>query len=124
MILSFFGIENYVVAIDRTNWKFGTSDINILFLVIIIGKISVPVYWNSLPHGGVCSGELMEEFLQKFIKNLGVEKIKYLLTVREFMNKEWLNFLINNHIKFAIPLKRENKIRLEKSLKTITIIMD
>lgn len=122
LILSFFCIENYVVAIDRTNWKFGKSDINILFLVIIIGKISVPVYWKSLPHGGVCSGELMEEFLQKFIKNLGVEKIKYLLADREFMNKEWLNFLINNHIKFAIPLKRDNKIRLEKSLKTLSIV--
>lgn len=67
LILSLFCIENYVVAIDRTNWKFRKSDINILFLVIIIGKISVPVYWKSLPHGGVCSGELMEEFLQKFI---------------------------------------------------------
>ncbi|WP_419235044.1 hypothetical protein [Rickettsia endosymbiont of Nabis limbatus] len=64
----------------------------------------------------------MEEFLQKFIKNLGVEKIKYLLADREFMNKEWLNFLINNHIKFAIPLKRDNKIRLEKSLKTLSIV--
>lgn len=122
LILSFFCIENYVVAIDRTNWKFGKSDINILFLVIIIGKISVPVYWKSLPHGGVCSGELMKEFLQKFIKNLGVEKIKYLIADREFMNKEWLNFLINNHIKFAIPLKRDNKIRLEKSLKTLSIV--
>ncbi|WP_419234826.1 transposase [Rickettsia endosymbiont of Nabis limbatus] len=80
------------------------------------------MYWKSLPHGGVCSGELMGEFLQKFIKNLGVEKIKYLLADREFMNKEWLNFLINNHIKFAIPLKRDNKIRLEKSLKTLSIV--
>ncbi|WP_419235566.1 hypothetical protein [Rickettsia endosymbiont of Nabis limbatus] len=53
---------------------------------------------------------------------MGVEKIKYLLADREFMNKEWLNFLINNHIKFAIPLKRDNKIRLEKSLKTLSIV--
>ncbi|WP_419234529.1 hypothetical protein [Rickettsia endosymbiont of Nabis limbatus] len=53
---------------------------------------------------------------------MGVEKIKYLLADREFMNKEWLNFLINNHIKFAISLKRDNKIRLEKSLKTLSIV--
>lgn len=121
LLLSLFGVENYVIAMDRTNWRFGKSDINILFLVIVIGKISVPIYWQSLSHGGACSKEFMEEFLQKFINNFGVEKIKYLLADREFMNKEWLNFLIDNHIRFAIPLKMDHKIRLEKGLKTLTI---
>lgn len=121
LLLSLFGVENYVVAMDRTNWKFGKTDINILFLVIVIGKISVPIYWHSLSHGGACSKEFMEEFLQKFIDNFGVEKIKYLLADREFMNKEWLNFLIDNHIRFAIPLKTDHQIRLEKGLKTLTI---
>lgn len=39
-ILKLFTASDYTMAIDRTNWKFGKSDINILFLVIIIGKIS------------------------------------------------------------------------------------
>jgi len=121
LLLKLFGMENYVIAMDRTNWKFGKSEINILFLVIVIGKISVPVYWQSLAHGGACSAEFMEEFLQKFISNFGVEKIKYLLADREFMNKEWLNFLIDNHVRFAIPLKSDNKIRLKNSLKALTI---
>lgn len=121
LLLSFFASKNYVVAIDRTNWKFGKSDINILFLVIVIGKISIPIYWQALPHGGGCSAEFMKEFLQKFINSFGVERIKYLLADREFMNKEWLDFLINNHLKFAIPLKMTHKIRLTKGLRTLTI---
>lgn len=72
LLLSFFVSKNYVVAIDRTNWKFGKSDINILFLVIVIGKISIPIYWKTLPHGGGCSAEFMKEFLQKFINSFGV----------------------------------------------------
>ncbi|WP_250311233.1 hypothetical protein [Rickettsia endosymbiont of Oedothorax gibbosus] len=30
LLLSFFASKNYVVAMDRTSWKFGKSDINIL----------------------------------------------------------------------------------------------
>ena len=81
-ILNLFTAADYPMAIDRTNWKFGKSDINILFLVIIIGKISVPIYWQSLAHGGACSAEFMKEFLQRFINNFGVKKIKYLLADR------------------------------------------
>lgn len=121
LLLSFFASKNYVVAMDRTSWKFGKSNINILFLVMVIGKISVPIFWKTLSHGGGCSAEFMKEFLQKFINNFGVERIKYLLADREFMNKEWLDFLINNHLKFVIPLKMDHKIRLTKGLRTLTI---
>ena len=66
-ILNLFAVNDYAMVMDRTNRKFGKSDINILFLVIIIGKIFVPIYWQSLSHGGACSSEFMQEFLQKFI---------------------------------------------------------
>ena len=121
LILSLFDQESYIMAMDRTNWKFGKSDINILFLVIVVGKISVPISWQLLPHGGGCSTEFMEDFLQKFIDNFGVRKIKYLLADREFMSKKWLDFLIRNQIDFVIPLKSDNKIRLKKSIQTLLI---
>jgi hypothetical protein len=120
-ILNLFAVNDYAMVMDRTNRKFGKSDINILFLVIIIGKIFVPIYWQSLSHGGACSSEFMQEFLQKFINNFGVKKIKYLLADREFMNKSWLNFLLSNEINFAIPLKSDNKIRLTNTLRTVVI---
>jgi len=47
-ILSIFSSDNYIIALDRTCWKFGTKDINILFLVIVFGKISVPIYWYCI----------------------------------------------------------------------------
>lgn len=120
-IFSLFGQQTYVMALDRTNWQFGKVAINNLFLVIVIGKISVPIAWQSLPHGGACSSEFMQEFLQKFLNDFGSDKIKYLLADREFMNKEWLKFLIDNNIKFTIPLKSDHKICLDKSLKTLVI---
>ena len=78
-ILSIFSSDNYIIALDITCWKFGTKDINILFLVIVFGKISVPIYWYPLDHAGACSSWLMEEILERFINNFGIKKIKYLL---------------------------------------------
>ena len=45
LILNIFSSDKYIIALDRTYWKFGQSDINILFLVVVFGKISVPIYW-------------------------------------------------------------------------------
>lgn len=117
-ILGIFSSNNYIIALDRTCWKFGKKDINILFLVIVIGKISVPIYWYPLDHGGACSSWLMEEIMMRFIGNFGVHKIKYLLADREFMSKDWLNFLIRKQLKFAIPLRKDMLIRIKDSLQT------
>lgn len=118
LILNIFCTQKYIIALDRTCWKFGKKDINILFLVIIFGKISVPIYWYPLDHGGACSSWLMEEILERFIGNFGVCKIKYLLADREFMSKEWLNFLTKKQIKFAIPLRKDMLIRIVDNLQT------
>ena len=117
-ILSIFSCDKYIIAIDRTCWKFGKSDINILFLVVVFGKISVPIYWYPLDHGGACSSWLMEEILERFINNFGINKIKYLLADREFMSKEWLSFLVEKQIQFAIPLRKNMLIRITNSLQT------
>ena len=95
-----------------------TKDINILFLVIIFGKISVPIYWYPLDHWGACGDWLMEEVLERFINNLGIKKIKYLLADREFMSQDWLGFLIRKQIQFAIPLRKNMLIRIKNSLQT------
>lgn len=117
-ILNIFGNDKYIIALDRTCWKFGKSDINILFLAIVFGKISVPVYWYTLDHGGACSSFLMEEILERFINNFGIHKIKYLLADREFMSKEWLNFLNKKQLAFAIPLRKDMLIRVNEALQT------
>jgi hypothetical protein len=116
--LGIFSSDNYIIALDRTCWKFGKKDINILFLVIVFGKISVPIYWYPLDHGGACSSWLMEEILERFINNFGVRKIKYLLADREFMSKEWLDFLTKKQIKFAIPLRKDMLVRIINALQT------
>ena len=117
-ILDIFSCDHYTIALDRTCWKFGKKDINILFLAIVFNKISVPLYWCILDHGGACSSKLMKEIIERFITNFGLSKLKYLLADREFMSKEWLDFLIEKQIKFAIPLRKDMLIGINGTLQT------
>lgn len=120
-IIGFLKQDSYVIGLDRTCWKFGKADINILFLVIVIGKISVPIYWQTLDHSGACTSLMMESILEKFINNFGIDKIKYLLADREFMNIEWLKFLTTNKINYAIPLRKDMRVRINNSLVCLPI---
>ena len=120
MILSIFDIHSCILAMDRTNWKFGKNDVNILFLALVIGNISVPIMWQMLPHGGSCSSEFMKDFLQRFLVKFPEIKIKYLLADREFMSENWLEFLQKKSIDFIIPLKSDHKIRIDGELQKMT----
>jgi hypothetical protein len=40
------------LALDRTNWKLGSRDINILMLAIVTRRFRVPLLFILLPHQG------------------------------------------------------------------------
>ena len=42
----------YRLALDRTNWRVGSTDLNILLLSLVWRDIGFPLIWFVLPHGG------------------------------------------------------------------------
>ena len=50
MIITLFGLKNkkLSLALDRTNWKFGKLDINILILTVAYKGIALPLMWSCL----------------------------------------------------------------------------
>lgn len=42
----------YRLAMDRTNWKFGSKDINILVLAIVYKGVAFPVLYKMMPKFG------------------------------------------------------------------------
>src|SRR5476649_2531619 len=40
------------LALDRTNWKIGSTDVNILMLAIVTRRFRVPLLWTLLAHKG------------------------------------------------------------------------
>lgn len=114
--------EKFYLVIDRTNWKFGEKDINILMLGIIYKKICLPLYWMLLDKGGSSNTQERKYLLDKAVESLGKERIKALLGDREFIGVRWFQYLLDQQIEFHIRLPKQVKSGslLEKNRKSIT----
>jgi hypothetical protein len=42
----------YRLAMDRTNWKFGKTDINVLVLAVVYQGVAFPLMFKMLPKFG------------------------------------------------------------------------
>lgn len=96
----------WYLTMDRTNWMWGKSDINILTLAIVYKGIAIPIYWEMLDNrGGNSNTNQRINIVQKFIDKFGKDCIAGLLADREFIGNDWFKWLINNQILFIIRLK-------------------
>lgn len=92
-ILSLIPHKNYILTMDRSNWKLGNYEVNILFLGLVIKSVSVPLLWTVIGRPGMSDTWQRKVLLQKAIDIIGIKKIAYFLADREFMGKEWLCYL-------------------------------
>lgn len=100
-------LESWVLTIDRTNWKFGRQNINILTLGVAYKGIAIPLVWMPLTKRGNSNTSERIRLIELFIKLFGVIKIKCLTADREFIGADWFSFLIEKGIHFSIRI-REN----------------
>lgn len=97
----------YRLAIDRTNWKFGKTDINILVLAVVYQGVALPILYKMMPKFGNSSTRERIELMEDFIGLFGVDCIDCLLADREFVGDQWLAYLNQRHIRYHIRI-REN----------------
>lgn len=59
-VLKLLPADDLWLILDRTNWKLGQQDINILLLSATWKSFSMPLLWTLLQHGGarVCLAKL------------------------------------------------------------------
>jgi len=101
--------EKYYLVMDRTNWKYGRGDINILMLGIIYKNTAIPLYWEMLDKGGSSNTRERKQILNKAIVLLGRERISGLLCDREFIGVKWFKYLIDQGIGFHIRIPKQVK---------------
>ena len=102
--------EGYALSLDRTNWKFGFTSINLLVLAVVHQGVAFPIYWSFLDKQGNSNTSERIKLIQRFITTFGVEQIHYLLADREFVGKEWVKFLSRKGIHFRIRIKKNFKV--------------
>lgn len=95
----------YILSLDRTNWKFGCVEINILMLAIAHNKIAFPVVWMLLGKAGNSSAEERKTLLTRYVEAFGKDSIAYITADREFAGKHFLAWLCEQKISFVMRLR-------------------
>jgi len=107
LLISLAGISGqWVLCLDRTNWKLGSKDINVLVLAVVTRRHRVPLIWTFLNGAGSSSTAQRIDLMQRYLAIFGAGSIKRLLGDREFIGAEWMNFLNENNVPFVIRVKQ------------------
>lgn len=101
---------------DRTNWKFGKVNINILTVGIVYRGIAFPTAWKLLNKRGNSDWKERIEVVEKAIKMIGKTQIIGLLADREFVGEDWFAWLIEQNIPFWIRIKQNFQFEKNKSV--------
>lgn len=95
------------LAMDRTNWKFGVFNINVLMLAVVYKGVAFPLMISMLNKGGNSDTQERIDMINRYIRLFGKDTIDCLLADREFVGCNWIKYLNDNHIRYNIRI-REN----------------
>ena len=95
MIMDWFDFNSgsFYLTLDRTNWKWGKSNLNFLVLAVVYKGAAIPLYWIVLRKQGNSNQSERMTLLLKFINQFGTSQVHAILGDREFIGKEWWTWL-------------------------------
>lgn len=114
--LLFLPTEGMYLSMDRTNWQWGKSNINILVLSACYKGAAIPLYWIALDKKGNSDTKERIRLINYFIKGFGRDRVVYLLGDREFIGGNWFGYLLKNKIPFDLRVKSNHVTTNSKGL--------
>ncbi len=100
----------YLAVLDRTEWHFGQTPVNVLMIGIAQNGIAFPVAWSVLDHGGGSGADEHTDLLEQFLQIVDPEHIRALVADREFTGAGFLKGLKKREIPFVIRLRKDRRI--------------
>ena len=107
--------DKFRLTIDRTNWQFGETDINIFMLGIVYQGVAFPLLFSMLAKRGNSNTQERIELINRFIKLFGRERIEYLVADREFVGEKWIAYLNDNRIQYYIRIRNNFNVFIPHS---------
>jgi len=112
-LLSFVPHYQLTLSVDRTEWDFGQTQVNVLCVVVSIGKMAVPVYFEMLDNNsGNSNATDRIKLLKSLISTVGKMRIQMLVMDREFIGQAWLSWLKQESIPFCVRVPKHHTILL------------
>ena len=111
--------DKLILSIDRTNWKFGQTNINIFMLGVVYKGVAFPLLFTMLDKRGNSNSAERIELVNKFIRLFGKDVIASIVADREFVGEQWLGFLNRNRIRYYIRIRNNFKVFLPDKNKEV-----
>ena len=111
--------DKLILSIDRTNWKFGQTNINIFMLGVVYKGVAFPLLFTMLDKRGNSNSQERIDLVSRFIKLFGKDVIQSIVADREFVGDRWLEFLNIEKIKYYIRIRNNFKVEIPHKNKTI-----
>ena len=97
----------YRLAMDRTNWKFGKTNINVPTLAVVYRGVAFPILISMLDKRGNLHTQERIKMINRYIRLFGDKTVDCLLADREFVGEHWIDYLNRYKIRYYIRI-REN----------------
>lgn len=101
------------LALDRTQWQVGARDVNLLVLAVVTPRFRIPLIWTGLEGRGGSDTEQRIALMRRYLALLDVSTIELLLADREFVGADWIEFLHESNVPFAIRLRSDLRVTSE-----------
>ena len=105
--------SGFVVVMDRTEWHFGQTPVNVLMVGLACKGIAFPVLWDVLSKEGSSSTEERKVLFERFLRLVEPDQIRAFVVDRKFIGQEgWLGFLFDRDVPFVIRIRSSRRVAL------------
>ena len=106
LILTRIPPGKWLLSLDRTNWEYGESPMNLLVLGVVMDGYTIPLVWDALDHTGNSDTHTRMWLVSQLLRVFPASRWRGLVADREFIGAEWLRFLRKSGIKRAVRVKK------------------
>jgi hypothetical protein len=100
-------------VLDRTQWSIGAREVNFLVLAVVSRRFRVPLLWTLLPRAGNSSTAARIALIERYLARFAASSVRLLIADREFVGADWLKFLNDRNVPFAIRLREDLRVVTE-----------
>lgn len=111
--------QQLTLTIDRTNWKFGKTDINIFMLGIVYQGVAFPLLFSMLKKRGNSNSQERINLIERYINLFTIDTIDCIVADREFVGEKWLEYLNYNNLRYYIRIRNNFKVFVPRKNETV-----
>ncbi len=115
VIHTFCRSPNCYLLLDRTNWKYGKLNINLLVVGVLYRDVFIPLVWKDLGRAGNSNSKQRLALIDKLLKWWSLSAVPlpelHIAGDREFIGFGWLKGLEVRGIKFVMRIPVSFKIQ-------------